>query len=41
MKVNTENSHLRLSGSNKLPANIDGNVIESEHNQILLGKDLL
>ena len=32
MKANTEKSHLLLSGSNKLTANIDGNVIESEDN---------
>ena len=37
MKTNTEKSHLLLSGSNKLTANIHGNVIESEDNQILLG----
>ena len=37
MKANTEKSHLLLSGSNKLAANIDGNVIESVDNQILLG----
>ena len=37
MKANTEKSHLLLSGSNRLTANIDGNVIESEDNQILLG----
>ena len=36
MKANTEKSHLLLSGSDKLTANIDGNVIESEDNQILL-----
>ena len=39
MKANTEKSHLLLSGSNKLAANIDGNVIESVDNQILLGID--
>ena len=37
MKANTDKCHLLLSGSNKLTANIDGNVIESEDNQILLG----
>ena len=37
MKANTEKSHLLLSGSNRLTANTDGNVIESEYNQILLG----
>ena len=37
MKANTEKSHLLLSDSNKLAANIDGNVIESVDNQILLG----
>ena len=36
MKANTEKSHLLLSGSNRLTANIDGNDIESENNQILL-----
>ena len=37
MKVNTEKSHLLASDSNKTTANIDGNVTESEDNQILLG----
>ena len=37
MKANTEKSHLLLSGSNTLTANIDGNDIETEDNQILLG----
>ena len=37
MKANTEKSHLLLSDSNELAANIDGNVIESVDNQILLG----
>ena len=37
MKVNTDKSHLHLSDKNKLTANIDGNVIESEDNQVLLG----
>ena len=32
MKVNTEKSHLLLSGSNKVTENIDGNSIESEGN---------
>ena len=36
MKTNTEKSHLLLSGSNKLTANIDVNVTESEDNQIVL-----
>ena len=40
MKANTEKSHLLLSGSNRLTANIDGNVIESEDNRILLGKTI-
>ena len=37
MKANTEKSHLLLSGSNTLTANIDGNDIEIEDNQIFLG----
>ena len=37
MKANTEKSHLLLSDSNTLTANIDGSDIESEDNQILLG----
>ena len=37
MKANTEKSHLMLSGSNTLTANIDGNDIEAEDNHILLG----
>ena len=37
MKANTEKSHLLLSESNKVTANIDGKVIESEDNHILLG----
>ena len=37
MKVNTDKSNLLLSGSNKLTANNNRNVIESEDNQILLG----
>ena len=36
MKTNTDKSHLLLSGSKKVTANIDGNVVESEDNQILL-----
>ena len=36
MKTNTDKSHLLLSGSKKVTANIGGNVIESEHKQILL-----
>ena len=35
MKANTKKSHL-LSGSNML-TNIDGNDMESEDNQVLLG----
>ena len=35
MKANTDKSHLLLSGNNNLKANIDGNVIESEDNQVL------
>ena len=37
MKANTEKSHLLLSCSDTLTANIDGNDIESEDNHILLG----
>ena len=37
MKTNTGKSHLFLSASCKLTANIDGNLIESEDNQVLLG----
>ena len=37
MKVNPDKSHLLLSGNNDPKANIDGNVIESEDNQVLLG----
>ena len=37
MKANTEKSHLLLSGSNELTADIYGNDTESEDNQILLG----
>ena len=32
MKGNTEKSHLLVSGSNTLKANIDGDVVESEDN---------
>ena len=35
LKADTEKSHLLLSGSNKL--NIDGNVLDSEDNQVLFG----
>ena len=37
MKVNTDKSHLLLSGNNNLTANIDGIVIWSEDNQVFLG----
>ena len=37
VKENTSRSHLLLSANNKLAANIDGTVIESEGNQVLLG----
>ena len=37
MKTNTGKSHLLLSVSCKLTANIDGNLMESKGNQILLG----
>ena len=37
MKTNTGKSHLLLSVSCKLTANIDGNLMESKDNQILLG----
>ena len=37
MKANIEKSRLLLSDSNKLTANIDGKIIESEDNHILLG----
>ena len=37
VKTNTDKSHLLLSGKNNLTASIDGNVIESEDNQVLLG----
>ena len=37
MKADTDKSHLLLSGKNNLAANINGSVIESEENQVLLG----
>ena len=37
MNANIDKSHLLLSGGTKLTASIDGNIIESEDNQILLG----
>ena len=37
MKANTDKSHLLLSGNNKVTANIDGDIIESEESQVLLG----
>ena len=37
MKVNTDKSHLLLSGNTKLISNIDNNLIESEQEQVLLG----
>ena len=37
MKANTDKSHLQLSGKNNLIANIDGNVTESDDNQVLIG----
>ena len=37
MKANTDKSLLLLSGNIDLNANIDGNVIESENSQVLLG----
>ena len=36
MKANTDKSRLLLSGKNNVTANIDGSVIESEDNQVLL-----
>ena len=36
MKANTDKSHLLLSSKNNLTANIDGNVMEPEDNQVLL-----
>ena len=40
MKVKTDKSYLLLSGKNNLTANVDGNVIESEDNQVLLGRNI-
>ena len=37
MKANTDKSHLLLYGKNNLTDNIDGYVIESEENHVLLG----
>ena len=37
MKTNTDKSHLLLSENSNLTTNIDGNVTESEANQVLLG----
>ena len=37
MKTNTDKSHLLLSENSNLTTNIDGNVTESEGNQVLLG----
>ena len=37
MKVNTDKSHLLLSGNTSLTSNIDNNLIESENEQVLLG----
>ena len=37
MNANTDNSHFLLSGITKVTANTDGNVIELEDNQMLLG----
>ena len=37
MMANTDKSLLLLSGKNNVTANIDGSVIESEDNQVLLG----
>ena len=37
LKQNTDKGHLLLSGNNKVTANIDGNIIESEESQVLLG----
>ena len=37
MKINTEKSHLLMSGNLKISSNIDGNLIESDHEQELLG----
>ena len=37
MMANTDKSLLLLSGKNNVTANIDGSIIESEDNQVLLG----
>ena len=37
MKVNTDKSHLLLSGNVSLTSNIDNKLIESENEQVLLG----
>ena len=37
MKVNTDKSHLLLSGNTKMISNIDNNLIKSEKEQVLLG----
>ena len=37
MKVNTDKSHFLSSENDKLTANIDGNIIKSEDQHILLG----
>ena len=37
MKVNTDKSHLLLSGNASLTSNIDNNLTESENEQVLLG----
>ena len=37
MKVNTDKSHLLLSGNVSLTSNTDNNLIESENEQVLLG----
>ena len=37
MKVNTDKSHLLLSGNASLTSNIDNKLIESENEQVLLG----
>ena len=37
MKANTDKNHRLLSNKNNLTVNIDGNVLESEDSQVLLG----
>ena len=37
MKVNTDKSHLLLSGNSRATATIDSSYIESEDEQVLLG----